>query len=163
MTRVTYGVASSAYHSIRALQECAKAHAPNDTTLQVILKDFYVDDCLTGADTQSEAEQLQDDLILTLDKRHLPLRKFSSNLPELVERLPEDLQEASQAYSIKDESLIIKTLGVSWLPLPDVFGYFANTSDLKAPITKRTLLSDMSKLFDPIGLLAPILITAKII
>ena len=51
MTRVTYGVASSSYHSIRALQETGKTHGPNSNTVDVILNDFWVDDLLSGADT----------------------------------------------------------------------------------------------------------------
>ena len=40
-TRITYGVASSSYHSIRSPSECAKAQ-----TSKAILRDFYVDDIL---------------------------------------------------------------------------------------------------------------------
>ena len=40
MTRVTYGVVSSSYHSTRALQESGKNHGPNPNTVNVILNDF---------------------------------------------------------------------------------------------------------------------------
>ena len=91
MTRVTHGVASSSYHSTRALQESGKNHGPNPNTANVILNDFWVDDLLSGADTLEEACVLQDNLIETLNKNCLPLRKWSSNEPQLVTRLSKDL------------------------------------------------------------------------
>ena len=92
VTRVTYGVASSSYHSTRALRESGKTNGPNPNTVNVTLNDFWVDDLLSGADTLEEACVLQDDLIETLNKNCLPLRKWSSNEPQLVTRLPKDLQ-----------------------------------------------------------------------
>ena len=162
MTRVTYGVASSSYHSTRALQESGKTNGPNPNTVNVVLNDFWVDDLLSGADTLEEACVLQDDLIETLNKNCLPLHKWSSNEPQLVTRLPKDLQEAGKAYEINDKTHQIKTLGLTWHPLEDHFVY-ACSSEYVSIITKRTLLSDVSKHFDPIGLIAPVLVVAKII
>ena len=68
MTRVTHGVASSSYHSTRALQESGKNHGPNPNTVNVLLNDFRVDDLLSGADTLEEACVLQDNLTETLNK-----------------------------------------------------------------------------------------------
>ena len=110
MTRVTYAVASSFYHSARALQESGKTNEPNPNTVNVILNDFWVDDLLSGADTMEEACVLQDYLIKTLNKNCLPLRKWSSNEPQLVTRLPKDLQEAGKAYEINDKTHQIKFL-----------------------------------------------------
>ena len=96
MNRVTYGVASSSNRSTPALQESGKTNGPNPNTVNVILNDFWVDDLLSGADTLEEACVLQDNLIETLNKNCLPLRKWSSNEPQLVTRLPKDLQEAGR-------------------------------------------------------------------
>ena len=91
--------------------------------MNVILNDFWVDDLLSGADTLEEACVLQDDLIETLNKNCLPLRKWSSNEPQLVTRLSKDLQEAGKAYEINDKTHQIKTLGLTWHPLEDHFVY----------------------------------------
>ena len=128
----------------------------------MILNDFWVDDLLSGADTLEEACVLQDDLIETLNKNSLPLRKWSSNEPQLVTRLPKDIQEAGKAYEINDKTHQIKTLGLTWHPLKDHFVYMSS-SEYVSNVTKRTLLSDVSKHFDPIGLIAPVLVVAKVI
>ena len=136
MTRVTYGVASSSYHSTRALQESGEANGANPNTVNVILNDFWVDDLLSGADTLEEACVLQDELIETLNKNCLPLRKWSSNEPQLVTGFPKDLQEAAsgQAYEINDKTHQIKTLGLTWHPLEDHFVY-ASCSEFVSTIT----------------------------
>ena len=68
MTRLTYGVASFSYHSISLLSEWAKADDTSSETSKAILRDFYVDDILTGAPSEQEAKQLPTSLINTLKK-----------------------------------------------------------------------------------------------
>ena len=142
---MTYGVASSSYHSTRALQESGKTNEPNPMTVNVILNDFWLDDLLSGADTLEEACVLQQELIETLSKNCL-----------------QDLQEAGKTYEIKDKTHQIKTLGLTWHPLEDHFVY-ASCTEYVSTITKRTLLSDVSKHVDPIGLIASVLVVAKAI
>ena len=128
----------------------------------MILNDNWVDDLLSGTDTLEKACVLQDNLIETLNKNCLPLRKWSSNEPQLVTRLSNDLQEGDKAYEINDKTHQIKTLGLTWHPLEDHFVY-ASSSEYISIITKRTLLSDASKHLDPIGLITPVLVVAKVI
>ena len=105
ITRVTNDVASSSYHSTRALQESGKTNGLNPNTVNVILNDYWVDDLLSGSDTLEEACVLQDDLIETLKKNCLPRRKWSSNDPQLVTRLPKDLHDTGNAYEITEKTI----------------------------------------------------------
>lgn len=57
----------------------------------------------------------------------------------------------------------MKALGIHWIPSLDKFGFKVQLTPLKEPITKRTLLSDIARLFDPLGWLTPTIILAKII
>nr|CAI5861400.1 unnamed protein product [Callosobruchus analis] len=60
----------------------------------------------------------------------------------------------------KDENC--KTLGLLWNTTLDIFCYSVHMSELKV-VTKRTILSTIARIFDPLGLIAPITIVAKLI
>lgn len=79
---------------------------------------------------------------------------------EILQNIPECDRE------IKTERLIefdktIKSLGIHWHPATDKFVFQYSPEKISTTITKRTVLSDISKLFDPLGWLCPIIIRAK--
>lgn len=55
----------------------------------------------------------------------------------------------------------VKTLGLTWIPTTDQLCVKVCLGETKR-ITKRTVISDLARLFDPLGILAPIVVTAKI-
>ncbi|CAH2109062.1 unnamed protein product [Euphydryas editha] len=57
---------------------------------------------------------------------------------------------------------MMKVLGIKWNRLTDNFEYVVNLINTKEPITKRTILSEIARLYDPIGWISPVVITAKI-
>lgn len=57
-----------------------------------------------------------------------------------------------------------KILGLLWCPERDVFKYKIEITALNdLPVTKRNILSQIASLFDPLGLVGPIVIRAKIL
>ena len=95
MTRVTYGVASSSFHAIRSLVECANHEGVSLQAQISIKRDFYVDDILTGANSVDEAKKLQNDLIQALKQAKFDLRKWTCSEASLVLSLPPEYREAN--------------------------------------------------------------------
>lgn len=60
------------------------------------------------------------------------------------------------------EKTSVKTLGVQWSPTEDIFCYKFSFSRIDI-FTKRNILSDIAKIFDPLGWISPCLITAKLL
>ncbi|XP_058839804.1 uncharacterized protein LOC131695363 [Topomyia yanbarensis] len=90
------------------------------------------------------------------------LRKWCSNFPAALDGIPhEDL--ATQSSRTFDPEETIKTLGISWEPSSDLFRFDINTNAVTEPITKRSILSAIARLYDPLGLIAPIIIRAKML
>lgn len=56
----------------------------------------------------------------------------------------------------------MKTLGINYHPTEDHFRFLVKLNQENNWPTKRSLLSDTSKIFDPLGWLAPVIIKAKI-
>ena len=91
VTRVTFGIPSSAHQAVKALQSTAHDHH-HPLASPVILRDFVVDDMISGTSSLEDAIQLQDALQKTLESTGFCLRKWSSTIPAAVQHLPPDLQ-----------------------------------------------------------------------
>ncbi|XP_026331252.1 uncharacterized protein LOC113238634 [Hyposmocoma kahamanoa] len=162
LTTVTYGTASAPYLATRTLQQLAIDEKDNfPKASQVTLHDFYVDDILSGAHDVNSAKQLQTDLINMLRTGGFNLRKWSSNNGELLDNIPDrsDIDDKTMKLPLEESR---KSLGVLWSPIEDIFCYKVTTNNNKNP-TKRFILSEIAKLFDPLGWLAPVIVTMKII
>ena len=159
---VTYGTSSAPYLAIRSLLQLAvdvKSTFP--LAAASIEKDFYVDDAMAGEDTYEEAVELQRQLIAALHSSGMELRKWASNSPILLKSIPEEHREKKSTLEINPDQTI-KTLGIHWNTDQDHFQFRVNIDAAANPVTKRSLLSEASKLFDPLGWLAPSIIPAKI-
>ena len=75
MTRVTYGITLSSYHSIRPQRVLADS-CTNCNLRLAINNDMYVDDLLTGASDVEHAAQLQDEIIATLETACFDIQKM---------------------------------------------------------------------------------------
>ena len=160
---VTFGTASAPFQAIRTLHKLAEDEAEHfPLACSVIKTDFYVDDCISGADSLDTAVQLQDQLLEVLKRGGLPLRKWSSNCEALLERLPDDMRETKLPLKI-DADETVKTLGIQWNPSSDTFGFTVTAPPNRDVTTKRTILSDMSRVFDPLGWLGPVTVQSKVL
>ncbi|XP_063913270.1 uncharacterized protein LOC135129931 [Zophobas morio] len=161
LNTVTYGFASSSFLATRCLIELAnqsKFQYPRASDL--IYNDFYVDDLITGADTIEQASQLLTEVNFILQSGCFQLHKINSNCPSLVSNLQVNMQSTVSL----DKQQPTKTLGVLWHNDTDTITFSTNGKISSQPqVTKRAILSTIAKIFDPLGLVSPITVTAKII
>lgn len=155
---VTYGTACAPYLATRCLKQLAIEDGDNyPKAKQVLMSDFYMDDVLSGAHTIEEARELQGQLIELLNKGGCQLRKWRANHEEILS----DLDQKIEAMMVLDKQPV-KTLGLLWDSKLDALIYKVKLEDNKK-ITKRTILGKIAKLFDPLGLLGPVIVVAKLI
>lgn len=154
---VTYGTASAAFLATRCLHELAiQERESNPRASDILLRDFYVDDLLTGVDTEDDAISLQKELDALLNKGGMQLRKWSSNSPVVLQSITNSSTQQS-AVLTWDKTDTLKTLGVEWNPKNDNIQYNVCTKPIQK-VSKRTILSQIAQVFDPLGLLGPIII-----
>lgn len=162
LTTVTYGTAAAPYLATRVLHQLANDDGHlYPLAAQCVLTDFYMDDVLTGADELSDIVELQEQLVELLRRGGFELHKWASNHAEVLANIPINKQELK--LNLSDDKSIIKTLGLSWDQVEDEFLFLIPKLPLEEEITKRNILSCIARFFDPIGLLGPVIIKAKII
>jgi hypothetical protein len=163
LNTVTYGTAAAPYLATRTLQQLAKDKQSSfPMASEVFLRDFYVDDLMSGSATVESGKEIQNQLLQMIYKGRFSLRKWSSNCPDLINSLPNELRESNPTTTI-DMDISVKTLGVHWNTHLDQFQFRINhIVNPETKYTKRKVLSEISKIFDPLGWLSPVIISAKI-
>ncbi|XP_018368834.1 PREDICTED: uncharacterized protein LOC108764925 [Trachymyrmex cornetzi] len=160
LNTVTYGETSSAYLALRCIRVLAKESEHEFPLVSRMLSEqTYVDDILAGADSPDEAALLQEQITTTLKTGGFETHKWCSNNKEVLAKIPHKSREEKHRHM--DTSETIKTLGLIWNPDNDQFQFHVHGHEEVA--TKREILSAISKIFDPIGLIGPVLTAAKII
>lgn len=163
LNTVTYGTASASYLATKCIhqlsEDCIETH-PNAS--RVIARDFYVDNLLTGSNSASDLIGLCQEIIDILSNGCFPLRQWVSNNPYILEGIHKSnfTSEEPFLFGSNENS---KTLGLLWCPKLDILKYAIQATSFSRRITKRSILSQISQIFDPLGLLSACVIKIKIL
>ncbi|XP_011685702.1 PREDICTED: uncharacterized protein LOC105448687 [Wasmannia auropunctata] len=161
LNTVTYGLTCAPYLAIRTLRQLAddeESRFPEAAT--VLRRDVYVDDVLTGTNTVAEARQLRDDLLQLCMAGGFPLRKWAANDEELLREIPVNYRQKGGLLEWESD-ISHSTLGLQWHSRQDAFAYRIRPCE-QTTVTKRVVLSETARLYDPPGWLAPLVVRAKI-
>ncbi|UYV67073.1 hypothetical protein LAZ67_4003825 [Cordylochernes scorpioides] len=160
LNTVTYGTAAAPFLAMRTLLKLVEDEgAKYPRASRAIIKDTYVDDIITGADDQRDGMALRDELIELLSCGRFTLKKWSSNDPTILGNIAKE--HCAQKFTF-EESKVLRTLGLGWIQGEDCFLYDVQSLEKTSVTTKREMLSFIAKLYDPLGWLAPVLVTGKI-
>jgi len=159
---VTYGLSCAPYLALRAIIQLIEDEGSRfPLAIPTLTTGRYVDDLFGGADT------IEDTIVLAQEVNKLcmaggfPLQKWASNHSSIVHSIIASSAHQSTSISIEDHS-VVHSLGLSWEILEDAFEFSFNYTSFETT-TKRQVLSSIAKLFDPLGLISPIIIKAKIL
>lgn len=160
---ITYGTACAQFLAIRSMHQLAFDGAQSfPKGSKVMIEDFYVDDLLSGTYDIPEAIEIQSQLRNLAQTGGFNLRKWSSNHDEVLKAIPPCDREIKTVHLFEFDDTI-KSLGIHWNPCTDKFTFQSALDASTVAKTKRSILSEMSKLFDPLGWVSPIIIQAKIL
>ena len=157
--RVVFGVISSPFQAEFGAQEHARRHL---TDTETVLKSTYMDDSMDSVPSVKAAVELYSQLSQLWKSAGKYARKWLSNKPEVLQFLP-SADCATEVDLDRGELPPIKTLGVLWCPMEDVCKLQANQPPGKHEHSKRSFLKKMATLFDPLGLLSPYTVHAKVL
>ena len=188
-TRVVFGLRPSpAILSAVILHHLNKYTCKHPKLVEQIRTGLYVDDLVTGNDSVDSAFQTYSISKQIMKEAGLNLRKWKTNSSELLSLIEEkesnqDTQsnkpklpvvEEEQSYAQSSTSLLKpevnelynKLLGVMWDNQSDEF--VVDLSELSnyvkgLPETKRSVLRVSARIFDPLGLVSPLVIRLKLL
>ncbi|CAH2084595.1 unnamed protein product [Euphydryas editha] len=161
LLRLTFGTACAPYLAVKVLHRLAELEEKRYPLAAAITKQcYYMDDLMTGSDTVSEAIKIYEEMNELMRSGGFELQKWNSNNERFLERIGKN--ESSERQTIKLNDLI-KVLGLSWNRKNDNFEYVINLPEPKDFVTKRQVLSEVARLYDPLGWIAPVVVNAKIL
>lgn len=159
LNTVTYGTTSAPFLCNRCLRQLGLECKDKDVS-RTILEDFYVDDLITGNDSKSALKRICQNVADICESGCFPLRKWIFNSTDMLPQVTKTNSEIK--YLCLDEDSGSKTLGLGWLNKADQFFFTSKIKDDTSNSSKRSILSTISQIYDPLGLLAPVIIVAKI-
>ena len=153
MTRVTFGVSASCFAANMAVKQNAiELTHRYPRAAEAVQNSFYVDDGLMGANDVDSAITLQRELQDLFTRGGFLLRKWNSSEPQVVQAIFPELRETKELHPISSsEQDCIKTLGLVWNTSTDAFHLTISELDSVDSVTKRSLVSDIAKIFDALG------------
>ncbi|KFD63099.1 hypothetical protein M514_24686 [Trichuris suis] len=144
-----------------ALKCAIETFAPAEVTARC-QRQFYVDNYLDSFEFLEDAARVTRNLKEALMEGGFILTKWSSCKTELLEHFPEtDRSDGIVNLRLSDTPLE-NVLGLLWDQRSDSFR-FASDVDSRIVKTKRQMLSAVASLYDPLGFLAPVIVTAKLL
>lgn len=163
LTTVTYGTVCAPFLSNRVLLQLAEDRSGEfPLGVDCIRNNVYVDDFFCGSDSLPEALEIRHQLNAILGTANINLDKWAANDAQLI---PNDGQSDILENTCKtinnDEK--VKTLGIIWQQKKNQFELNVQpiAPEIKTP-TKRDVLSQLARVFDPLGWMSPVTVTTKI-
>ena len=132
---------------------------------EVLRKNLYMDDVCGSIDTVAQTQKLTEDLDKVLESGGFGMKGWMSN-KSLTKR-----ENQKKGFKMFQEDVEEKVLGVIWNHVTDEFSFKVKVDFLRltdhsvdhgVKMTKRTLLSQVARFYDPIGFAAAFVIRAKI-
>lgn len=113
-----------------------------------------MDDVATGTDCIESALRLQQDLIKIFKQGQFELRKWSSNSATLLNAIPQEHRQNQPVTFNEHWPDYTNVLGLRWEPESDTIAYQYQPNPIQ--YSKRAILSEIARIYDPEGLLAPV-------
>ncbi|XP_046863210.1 uncharacterized protein LOC124456953 [Xenia sp. Carnegie-2017] len=130
---------------------------------------LYVDDLMEGGTNVGEVLLKKKKTIEIFSDATFKLHKWHSNAAEMEKSnndLPEqDIDQTNATYAKEQLGTVdtgAKILGLPWNKLQDTFSVVVEKEE-SAATTKRGALSQLAKIYDPIGLISPTMLTGKLL
>ena len=158
MTAVNMGDRPSATIAQLALRKSAAQYRETlPDAAKLIVENSYMDDIPASTETQQEAVKLTSEIDEIVESRGFKIKEWIHSGSGSTREI---LMNNEGATGISEG-----VLGMTWMPQNDLLRIQINQDETgeDTEVTKRGVLSSISKVYDPLGLLTPYTVKAKIL
>ncbi|XP_076081076.1 uncharacterized protein LOC143051991 [Mytilus galloprovincialis] len=150
---VLFGATCSPFILNAVLSKHLNNH-PFDFT-EKLTKDLYVDNIVSSFESEEELLKYFKLVRSLFADGGFNLRSWASN--------SQLLQVLARTENVMDKDQLIKILGLRWDTTSDTLGFVTPNLDISELITKREVLRQSSRIYDPLGILSPITVRSKML
>ena len=157
-----FGLASSPCVAISCVKLHARKYADKWPIAEAAIREnSMVDDIWLTSDSQADLSLGINEIQEVMKSMNIEVHKWGSNCPSLLADIPDD--KRAKVITLKDpDREVIRALGVAWDTEHDVFLFPQGPPEL-VPWTLRKMTSSSARLFDPLGLVSPATLPAKLL
>ena len=172
LTTVIFGAGPSPYILGATLQKHVSQYKDtHPETAMALLQDTYVDDIQYGGDSEEDLRKFKKEATHIMEEGGFLLHKWHSDIPLLESEVQDEqvrektLQEDKQLVKENEKPRpISKIFGIQWDKERDVLEiHFGPSLTKNDNVTKRKMLAFINGIYDILGWVAPVTITAKIL
>ncbi|XP_071127721.1 uncharacterized protein [Mytilus edulis] len=120
-----------------------------------LTKDLYVDNIVSSFESEEELLKYFKLVRSLFADGGFNLRSWASN--------SQLLQVLARTENVMDKDQLVKILGLRWDTASDTLGFVTPNLDTSELITKREVLRQSSRIYDPLGILSPITVRSKML
>ena len=116
---------------------------------------LYVDNVISGCESEADAVNYYNTSRSIMGQAKFNLRSWASNSVEV--------QSQAQTHDVAERDETTKVLGLLWHTDSDTLSLASKITIGDHPVTKREILQGLLSIFNPLGLITPVTIQAKIL
>ena len=160
MTVHVFGAASSPGCANFGLRHLATVYEESFPAASEFIKtNFYVDDGLASVATEEEAIKLIKEAQTLCERGGLRLHKFNSNSDIVMQEIDPSERSGNSNAELRIGYSMDSVLGMKWNKDSDTLTFEIQPKG--CPATRRGILSQVSSVYDPLGLVSPVILVGK--
>ena len=160
--RAVFGGGSSPFHLGATTAEHLQHYVENQpAVVEDLLDSLYVDDVISGGEEIHSLQELKSQMIKVFRDGGFELHKWHSNAVELKYYKLSDKVQMYAAESLGTQNTEASVLGLKWNKKEDLISVNSQPAKEIAKTTKRGILRGMARVYDPLGIAAPVVLKAK--
>ena len=165
MTVSIFGMKCSPAIATYVLRRTAEDHGESTpaskAAVLAVKQNFYMDDFLRSEPNITMAMTMQREVTKLVARGGFRLTKWMSNNLQVLENIDPLERAHSDLESVKEGRYRQRALGCVWIPSEDVIGIHSQVHAVS--MTKRGILQGMASVFDPLGVVSPFTLKAKLL